>query len=576
MSTLMTRWGKALDKHSPLPEYPRPQFARAGWLCLNGPWDYAIRKQSEPFDGAWQGKILVPFSPEARLSGVGRSLGPDEALRYRRSFTLEPGFLRHTTLLHFGAVDNACRVWVNGKDAGAHTGGYTAFALDISALAQECENEILVEVTDTTDTSRGSRGKQSGSPGGIWYSAQSGIWQTVWIESLPERYLSGVRMEPDIDGRAVIITPNEDCAAVFQDAHFALEARKARKIPVRDMRLWSPEDPFLYDIAFECGEDRVQSYFGMRKFSLGKDSRGTPRLMLNNAPYYHHGLLDQGYWPDGLLTPPADEAMLHDIRAAKALGFNMLRKHVKIEPLRWYYHCDREGMLVWQDMPNGGEAYQFEVVGALPFAGVRLLDGEKSYRRFGRAQAEGRAQYYRELACMLEQLRNCVSLCMWVPFNEGWGQFDANKAVEFIRERDTSRSIDHASGWHDQGGGDCISPHIYFKPLRLPRRRKGDERAMVLSEFGGYSHAVKGHVWRPGKVFGYRVFASLRGFQAAYAKLYEKQVKPLLPRGLSASVYTQLTDVEDEVNGLLTYDREAVKAERLVIQYVRKHNYSAT
>ena len=568
VSTPLTRWGRALDRQNPLPEYPRPQFRRADWLNLNGPWHYAIHKQDEPFNDDWQGEIIVPFSPEATLSGVGRALRPDEALIYRREFTLAAGFLKSTTLLHFGAVDHACRVWVNGTQAGAHVGGYTPFTLDISALVREGANELRVEVTDPTDTSWGSRGKQSGRPGGIWYTAQSGIWQTVWLESLPERHLSGVRMEPDIDAGVIIITPNEDCAAVFQEQRFELKGREATKIPVRDMRLWCPEDPWLYDIDFACGEDKVESYFGMRKFSLGKDEAGIPRLMLNGSPYFHHGLLDQGYWPDSLLTPPGDEAMLYDIRAAKALGFNMLRKHIKIEPLRWYYHCDREGMLVWQDAVNGGSRYNFGVIGALPFAGIHLRDGEKAYKRFAREDAGGRAQYYEELGCMLEHLQNCAGLCMWVPFNEGWGQFDANKAVELIRERDTSRMIDHASGWHDQGGGDCISPHIYFRPLWLPRRRKGDGRAMVLSEFGGYSHAVKGHVWRPGRrVFGYRIFKSLDSLKAAYARLYEKQVRPLIPRGLSAAVYTQLTDVEDEVNGLLTYDREVVKMDRTMIGF---------
>jgi len=558
MHRLLTRWGKALDRDAPLPEYPRPQFQRADWLNLNGVWDYAINKQDASFEG-WQGEIIVPFSPESQLSGVGKILRPDEVLHYRRSFTLESDFLKHTTLLHFGAVDHACRVWLNGQEAGAHVGGFTPFSIDISACVREGANELRLEVTDPTDTSWASRGKQSGKPGGIWYTAQSGIWQTVWLESLPQRHLSRVRMEPDIDAGVIKITPGDDCIAIFQEQKFALRAREATKIPVRDMRLWSPEDPHLYDISFQCGEDCVQSYFGMRKFSLGKDKTGTPRLMLNNAPYFQNGLLDQGYWPDGLLTPPSDEALLFDIQTCKALGFNMLRKHIKLEPLRWYYHCDREGMLVWQDMVNGGSKYSFGVIGALPFLGVRLDDGPKNYKRFGRESEEGRARYYEELACMVEHLQNCVSLCMWVPFNEGWGQFDSNKAVEFIRERDTSRTIDHASGWHDQGGGDCVSPHIYFTRLKAPPRRKWGNRAFVLSEFGGYSHAVEGHVWNPGRVFGYRIFKTLDALQAAYAKLLVKQVKPLKEAGLSAAVYTQVSDVEDEVNGLMTYDREIVK-----------------
>jgi len=559
MNTLLTRWGRAPDRDNPLPEYPRPQFARADWLNLNGVWDYAIYGHNEPFAG-YQGEIVVPFSPESQLSGVGRALKPDETLYYRREFNLSER--KHTTLLHFGAVDHACRVWLNGREAGSHVGGFTPFSFDVSDYIREGANEIRLEVTDPTDTSWASRGKQSSKPGGIWYTAQSGIWQTVWLEGLSERYLANVRMEPDIDAGAINITPSSDCTAILQGENFSLKANEATAVPVRDMHLWSPEDPYLYDIAFECGEDRVKSYFGMRKFSLGRDERGYPRLMLNNAAYFHNGLLDQGYWPDGLLTAPSDEAMLHDIRTCKALGFNMLRKHIKIEPLRWYWHCDREGMLAWQDMPSGGTKYSFGVIGILPFLGVKLDDGPKNYRRFGRADAEGRAQYYEELGCMLEHLANCVSLAMWVPFNEGWGQFDANRAVDFIRERDSSRTIDHASGWHDQGGGDCVSPHIYFTRLKAPAKRKQGNRAFVLSEFGGYSHAVAGHVWNPGKVFGYRIYKSQQKLKAAYAKLYQKQVKPLIDKGLSAVVYTQVSDVEDEVNGVTTYDREVVKVEK--------------
>jgi hypothetical protein len=501
---------------------------------------------------------VVPFSPESALSGVGRTLQPNETLYYRKTFVLEKSLLQPHLLLHFGAVDCACEVWVNDCLAGTHAGGFTPFALDITALAHAGQNQLRLAVTDPTDTSCQSRGKQSLKPGGIWYTPQSGIWQTVWLEPLPEPYLAHVRMEPDIDQAVLRLTPSSDCTAIFQGRCYALTGGAAGEISIPNMRLWSPEDPFLYDIAFECGADRVSSYFGMRTFGLGKDAQGIPRLLLNNAPYFHKGLLDQGYWPDGLLTPPADEAMRYDICTMKALGFNMLRKHIKMEPLRWYYHCDREGMLVWQDMVNGGRSYRLGTVAVFPFLGGRKTDGPKHYQTFGRQDKAGRTAFYEELDCMLHQLHNCVSIAMWVPFNEGWGQFDANQAVAFIRARDTSRTIDHASGWYDQGGGDCLSLHVYFKKVRLPRRRAGDARAFVLSEFGGYSHGVPGHRFSE-KMFGYRAYKSLSQLRAAYEKLLARQIEPLVPKGLAATVYTQLSDVEEEVNGILTYDREICK-----------------
>ena len=555
MPKLLTRWGRALDKTNPLPEYPRPQFARADWMNLNGIWDYAITPQGKPAE-SW-GEIVVPFSPESQLSGVERILQPNETLHYRREFTLEESFLKHTILLHFGAVDHGCKIWINDALAGSHEGGFTPFTLDITALVHAGQNSIRLEVTDPTDTSYISRGKQALKPGGIWYTPQSGIWQTVWLEPLPEQYLTQVRMEPDIDAGMLKLLPACDCTAIFDGQRYDLPGGKTTQIPVPNARLWSPEDPYLYDIAFECGEDRAQSYFGMRKFSLGKDENGLPRLMLNNKVYFHKGLLDQGYWPDGLLTAPSDEAFVYDIKTMKAMGFNMLRKHIKIEPMRWYYHCDKEGMLVWQDMINGGRRYDFKVIGILPFIGKKIDDGPKNYKNFGREDEIGRTQFYEELDCMLSRLQNCVSIAMWVPFNEGWGQFDANKATEFIRARDTSRTIDQASGWHDQRGGDCNSVHIYFKRITLP---KADQRTSVLSEYGGYSHGIEGHMWSE-KEFGYRKFSSLEKLRAAYAKLHAKQVNPLIAKGLSATVYTQVSDVEEEINGILTYDREVCKLE---------------
>ncbi|MDR1734647.1 MAG: glycoside hydrolase family 2 [Oscillospiraceae bacterium] len=553
---LLTQWGKALDKDKPLPEYPRPQFRRSEWLNLNGIWDFAITPSGQPFAG-FDRKICVPFSPEAVLSGVSQTLLRGETAWYERTFTLEPSFLKEVTLLRFGAVDSACTIYVNGETAGTHRGGYTPFTMDISALVRPGENTLRVAVQDGTDTGSDSRGKQSSKPGGIWYSPQSGIWQTVWLESLPAAYIAEVRMVPDIDAGVLRLTPSRDCTAFFGGAVYHLRASKENVIFVPNAHLWSPEDPYLYNITFRSGTDTVESYFAMRKFAVATAADGYPRLFLNNKPYFHNGALDQGYWPDGLLTPPADAAMVYDIETAKRLGFNMLRKHIKAEPLRWYYHCDRLGMLVWQDMINGGGKYRFGVIGTLPFLGIHLKDTAGNYRRFARKNAQGREQYYSELSEMIATLYNCPCIALWVPFNEGWGQFDALKAAAFLREADPSRPIDHASGWHDQGGGDCQSLHIYFRPFRMPRKR--GRRAVVLSEFGGYSHAVSGHVWNPGKVFGYKIFKTLPALQAAVARLYKEEIAPAIPKGLAAAVYTQLTDVEDEVNGLLTYDREIEK-----------------
>jgi len=548
---LLTRWGAALDAEHPLPEYPRPQFARDSYINLNGQWLYAIWPTATGFAG-WQGSIVVPFSPEAALSGVHKFLRPDETLYYRTEIEIAPDFLKDVTLLHFGAVDSSCVVRLNGETIGSHQGGYTPFSFDISPLIHSGSNELIVEVTDPTDTSWVSRGKQSLKPHGIWYTAQSGIWQTVWLESLPANYLESVRIQPDIDRQVLVVTPSRDCRARLLGRAVDLIGGRPNEIPVSDAELWTPETPHLYDIEFTAGDDIVRSYFGMRKFGVSADSAGHPRLMLNNQPYFQHGLLDQGYWPDGLLTPPSDEAMLADIQAAKRLGFNMMRKHIKIEPARWYWHCDREGMLVWQDMVNGGTRYNPLITMVLPFLGIDLKDAHG----FSRHDAPGRDAYYKELDEMLDCLVNSVSIASWVPFNEGWGQFDANAAVEHIRQRDTSRVIDHASGWHDQGGGDVQSRHVYFRQVKAPRP---DHRAFALTEFGGYSQAVEGHVWRPGKAFGYKVFKTGKSWVAGFEKLYREQVVPLLAQGLSAAIYTQLSDVEDEVNGLMTYDREVCK-----------------
>ena len=565
---LLTRWGKELDRNNPLPEYPRPQLVRDSYINLNGVWEYAIYPTKEGFKG-YQGEIVVPFSPETILSGVDRIVTPSDILYYKRVFILDKTFIKDKTVLHFGAVDYECKVFINDKLAGSHKGGFIPFSIDITSLITEGDNEIKLEVKDPTDTSYISRGKQTLKSGGIWYTPQSGIWQTVWLESVDKVNVTSFKLTPDIDRDIIIIKPMvegkpKNSKSIIKDSgkvlgEYDLTHNQDNEIKIDNPKLWSPENPFLYDIEIVVDNDKVSSYFGMRKFNIGRDDKGIMRLMLNNKPYFHNGLLDQGYWSDGMLTPPSDEAMLYDIKKMKDLGFNMLRKHIKIEPMRWYYHCDREGMLVWQDMINGGRSYSLFTIGILPFIGVKNIDTEQYYRKFGRQDREGREEYYRELDLMIDALYNVVSISVWVPFNEGWGQFDSLKAVDFVRERDNTRVIDHASGWHDQGGGDLNSPHIYFRKVTLPEDK---DRAVVLSEFGGYSHKVVGNVFNKERVFGYRVFKNREEFKEAYVKLYEEQIIPYIDKGLSATVYTQVSDVEDEINGILTYDREVCKLEK--------------
>ena len=574
---MLTPWGEALDREHPLPEYPRPQLRRNSYLNLNGIWEYAITKTAEK-PAAMQGEIVVPFSPETPLSGVGHILQPDEYLWYRRSVTLPEGFFRGgRLLLHFGAVDQRCTVWVNGQEAGSHTGGYLPFALDVTELIEGDAFTLELRVTDPTDTGSLSRGKQRLKNTGIWYTPQSGIWQTVWMECVPENYLRSLRITPKPEENAVHIRLKADDPAmaavtICRDGGIIAEGQTDENgestltIPAEELRLWSPEDPFLYDVSIVLpGGDKVESYFGMRAFGIGKDEKGLPRLLLNGKPYFQNGLLDQGYWSDGYYTAPSDEALIHDIAEMKRLGFNMLRKHIKVEPLRWYYHCDRLGMLVWQDMMNGGESYSPLSIYVFSNLGLRVKDDR--YRYFSRSDEAGRTHYYEELGQMIDLLYNTVSLALWVPFNEGWGQFDALKAAEFIRKRDDTRPIDHASGWYDQGGGDIKSIHWYFRPYHHKQPPK-EQRPICLTEYGGYNCAVPGHCWGEGAEFGYKKIADPAEFNRAFQKLMEEQIIPAKERGLAAAVYTQVSDVEGERNGLLTYDRKVCKANEAIFRAV--------
>ncbi len=563
---MKTIWGEKLDISSILTEYPRPQMVRESYINLNGIWSYAITESENPPD-SFDGEIMVPFSPECELSGVMRKLSPEQTLWYQRKLQLPPNFNVGRVLLHFGAVDQIATVYVNETEACKHIGGYTPFSVDITPYLRE-ENLILVKVRDFSDTSYHSRGKQKSKRGGIWYTAQSGIWQTVWLESVPKEYISALRITPLFDEKALEITVlsenSHSCCATAGDKRITFTSNKPAKLKMQSFIPWTPENPHLYDLKVTMGEDCVNSYFGMRKFSVEPDDDGVKRLFLNNKPYFHNGLLDQGYYSDGMYTAPSDDAMIFDIQTAKDMGFNMLRKHIKIEPLRWYYHCDRIGMLVWQDMINGGGDYRLGTVSSPLVTGIHFKDNH--YKWFAREEADGRAQYYKELDEMICHLYNCVSIAMWVPFNEGWGQFDAKEAVRRIKELDTTRTIDHASGWHDQYIGDFKSLHVYFKKYRFRRDKLG--RAVILSEFGGYNFRVKGHSFNE-EDFGYKKFESAEEILTAYKDLYEKEIFPAMKQGLCAAVYTQLTDVEDELNGLITYDRKVLK---LPVDKVRQIN----
>jgi beta-galactosidase/beta-glucuronidase len=574
---LRTPWEP--DQSCPLPEYPRPQMTRPGWMNLNGWWQYAILPKDQAKPEAYQGQILVPYALESLLSGVQRALLPDQTLWYRRVFqdprpSMQPqdstGECR--MLLHFGAVDYECRVWVNGFEVGRHRGGYLPFSFDITNALSGGQNELVVAVCDPTDTGRQQRGKQVLHPKSIWYTAVSGIWQTVWLERVPAVYIESLRLTPDLDSQMLAVEVQVRGAGesvqveveVYSDQEMIVTARGDAsaevRLPVPYPRVWSPQDPYLYDLRIRLLSqsrvvDEVGSYFAMRKFGLDRDKAGHLRFMLNNHPLFLYGPLDQGYFPDGLYTPPSEEAMLFDIEFAKRIGCNMIRKHVKVEPLRWYFHCDHLGMIVWQDMPNGG-LIDGDVVAVLSLLFGFHRNDTRGLSRFGRAEEPNRAEFRTELQGMIDTLGNTACIAVWVPFNESWGQFNSAEIARWVKQYDPTRLVDHASGWFDQDGGDFQSKHVYVKKLKRPRP---DQRAFALSEFGGYSLKKPGHLWDENKRFGYRYYDSSQELTAAYLSLLENELVPLIQQGLAAAIYTQTTDVEIEINGYLTYDRKVVK-----------------
>ncbi len=551
---IMTRWAKEVRPDHALPEYPRPIMVRDTWMNLNGLWEYAVVAKESAAPQTWDGEILVPYPIESALSGVKKTVSSDDALWYRRKVEIrkQPG---QRVLLHLGAVDWECRIWVNGRPVGEHKGGYDPISVDITeACAANDTQEIMIRAWDPTfekDPPQ-PRGKQFANPEGIWYTNVTGIWQTVWVETVSETYMAQVRLTPDVDNSSVIVEPvisGQTAGAsvtvtVKQEGKTVAQEKGGPSerivLFLKNPRLWSPQDPYLYDVEITLIRegsvlDTVKSYFGMRKISLGTDTQGCRRLFLNNEPLFQFGPLDQGWWPDGLYTAPTDEALRYDVEITRAWGFNMLRKHVKVEPQRFYYWCDKLGILVWQDMPSS------------------LFDRKQySSEQLEKIDAQWKLEWQRIMAA----LYNHPSIVMWVPFNEGWGQYDTERITAWTKNYDPSRLVNNASGWTDKNVGDVHDTHKYPEPgMGKPEAF----RAVVLGEFGGLGLPVEGHLWNPGeRNWGYRTYKTVNEFEEKYAEVV-REMHRLAPEGLAAGVYTQTTDVEIEVNGLMTYDREVIK-----------------
>ncbi len=538
----MTRWAAQATATNVLPEYPRPQLARAQWLNLNGLWNYAVTPLGESPPGKFTGEILVPFPIESALSGVAVPLDAKSTLWYRRKFTVPQSWSGQHVLLHFGAVDWETRVFLNGREIGRHLGGYDAFTFDVTReLNPDGEQELAVAVDDPTEGDQ-PRGKQSRKPEGIFYTQVSGIWQTVWLEPVPETRIEKLELTPDLPGKTLrlkvdvssLVSGLQIEASASADGVMAGEghgdANTEGPIPIATLHPWTPEDPFLYNLTVVLKRDgrevdRVTSYFGMRSIEVRKGPDGFTRLALNGAPFFQLGVLDQGFWPDGLYTAPTDEALRHDLEFVKSSGFNLVRKHVKVEPERWYYWCDRLGLLVWQDMPSANNNTR-----------------------------NGRIQFEAELVRMIDGLRNHPAIVMWVLFNEGWGQYDTEQLVEWIKHADPSRLVDDASGWTDAQTGDVIDTHNYPDPdAAAPEER----RASVLGECGGLGLVMDGHAWP--EPWAYQMLPDLPSLQGWYSHVRKEIESQRRTRGLSAAVYTQITDVENECNGLMTYDRAVDK-----------------
>lgn len=562
---IKTKWAETLDPNNVLPEYPRPIMERSAWTNLNGLWEYAILPANQQEPKSFDGQILVPFAVESSLSGVQKSLGKENELWYKRTFTVPSNWKGKNILLHFGAVDWKTDVYVNDIKVGSHTGGYTPFSFDITPFITSGNQKLVVKVWDPTNEGYQARGKQINNPNGIWYTPVSGIWQTVWLEPVNNKHIANIKTTPDIDrgklkvGVCTENTANSDIVeVVVKDGGKVLSTNKFAvgqdiEIAMPDAKLWSPDSPFLYDLdinLYSNGklQDNVKSYAAMRKVSIKRDKNDVVRLQLNNEDCFHFGPLDQGWWPDGLYTAPTDEALVYDIQKTKDFGYNMIRKHVKVEPARWYTHCDRLGMLVWQDMPNGNyeRSPQWQM--------RQFFDGRELVR-----SAESEADYRKEWKEIIDYLYSYPSIAVWVPFNEAWGQFKTVEIAEWTKAYDPSRLVNPASGGNHYHTGDILDIHHYPGPVMTLYERQANV-ATVLGEYGGIGLPLQGHLWQPDKNWGYVQFKNEKEVTDEYVK-YGEELLNLIKRGYSAAVYTQTTDVEGEVNGLITYDRKRIKLE---------------
>jgi beta-galactosidase/beta-glucuronidase len=580
---ILTPWAEKVNPVNPLPEYPRPQMVRANWKNLNGLWDFALLPKTADKPAIFQGKILVPFAVESALSGVGKKVGKDSILWYRTSFAIPSSMKGKNVLLHFGAVDWETEVYVNGQKVGTHRGGYDPFSFDITLALKGNSNQLLeVRIWDPTDDGPQPRGKQVKRPNGIWYTPVTGIWQTVWLEAVPKTYIVSTKQTPDIDQQTLIVavqTENLQPADVIKIsawdgankvAEETVKGSADARVKVSNPKLWSPNNPFLYDLILSIVRngkviDEVKSYFAMRKISMQADGNGVQRMLLNNQFQFQFGPLDQGWWPDGLYTAPTDEALKFDIQQTKDMGFNMIRKHVKVEPARWYMHCDQIGMLVWQDMPSGDLGNRWD---SRPGIIGRATEKDRT--------AESESIYRTEWNEIIQDLYNFPSIVVWVPFNEAWGQFETVDITNWTMKKDPSRLVNSASGGNFYSVGHIFDLHNYPEPVIPMPELFGQKQIVVLGEFGGLGLPLEGHTWQDRNNWGYRSFQNADTLFRVYTTFINNLV-PFIERGLSAAVYTQTTDVEIEVNGLMTYDRKVVKipADRLKALHLKLYNPSS-